>query len=362
MSSRRPLSQRAVEAALFASGTATKLRKLARGQAAGERIMSNARAAFYVRVWTEAAESLSLPLDVVDGSLVSIFTGERRLLVRANVTSLDDVLTVEISEAKALVNRLLAARSIPTPRHIRCRFSEIGRAWEFMSHIGGPSVVKPATHGIGGYGVTTGVRTRKQLAWALSHARSVEAQVVVEELVDGDVYRLLYLDGELMDAVLRAPACLTADGTSSIRQLVARENFDRLQAGIDAAQELLRVDRDMRQSLIEQGYSLGSVPPAAQRVRLKRVANDNRRQDNAPALGAICPEIVRSGAVAAATVGLRYAGVDIITKDPGRPLESNGGAVLEVNHGPGLYYHYMNAGPGTPVAKMVLEQLQKRPW
>jgi cyanophycin synthetase len=92
-------------------------------------------------------------------------------------------------------------------------------------------------------------------------------------------------------------------------------------------------------------------------VRLKHVINDNNREENSPALQSVCPELARTGAEAAATVGLRFAGVDVITSDPTVALRESGGAILEVNHGPGLYYHYMNSGAGTPIAKMILERL-----
>ena len=66
-----------------------------------------------------------------------------------------------------------------------------------------------------------------------------------------------------------------------------------------------------------------------------------------------------SGAQAAAVIGARLAGVDIITPDPSISLDKSGGVVLEVNTTPGYYYHYHRRGGPVPVACAILECLLK---
>ncbi len=345
---------------VYALGIVVKGLQFFRRSPPGVRQMKKLRAKFYVDVWTDAAQSCGTPATIVEGSLLSIPLEEGRLLVRRNLTSLDDHLTVELSENKTAVIRILSRRGIPVPRHLEVDFREVTRAWRFVSDLGSHAVVKPALGGIGGLAVTTNVRTRSELAVAMGFGASWGTRLLVEEMLSGSVYRLLYLDGELLDAVQRKPAHVTGDGSSSISQLIKHENERRRRLGIEAAQELLRVDRDMRQSLRSRGYRLRSVPREGEAVRLKSVINDNSREDNRPVLASIGPELVRAGAEAAGAVGLRLAGVDVITPDPTVSLEEAGGAVVEVNHGPGFYYHYMNSGPGVPVAKMVLERLRAR--
>jgi D-alanine-D-alanine ligase-like ATP-grasp enzyme len=57
-------------------------------------------------------------------------------------------------------------------------------------------------------------------------------------------------------------------------------------------------------------------------------------------------------------VGLRLAGVDVITPDASRPLEEAGGVVAEVNGTPGIHHHYHVAdrANATPVAVPILER------
>ena len=338
-------------------GLQYRLRRRWRRSTTGEREISRLRTVFYRSVWEEAAAAVGGSVQPLQGSLLEVRCPGVRLLVQKNVTSLDDPITVAMAMDKPLVSRLLARRGIPVPRHEVCRFDDVPRAWRFVSTVGRPCVVKPAKYGIGGFGITCGVRTRLQLAMAMAHARAVDTELLIEEMIEGEVFRLLYLDGELLDAVLRSPPSVVGDGVSTIRRLVEKDNADRLRQGTEAAQTMLKLDRELKSRLRDRGLRLTSVPPAGEAIRLKRVVNDNRREDNRPAMDDICPALATVGAEAAAAVGVRLAGVDVITRDPSLPLFGSGGAVIEVNSGPGLYYHYMKAETGVPVAAMILERL-----
>ena len=70
-------------------------------------------------------------------------------------------------------------------------------------------------------------------------------------------------------------------------------------------------------------------------------------------------EVVEQVRAAAAAVGVRLAGVDVVAPDIGRSLAASDGVVLEVNPIPGLQHHYNVADPeaATKVAIPVLEAL-----
>jgi D-alanine-D-alanine ligase-like ATP-grasp enzyme len=172
--------------------------------------------------------------------------------------------------------------------------------------------------------------------------------------VEGNVYRLLYLDGILLDAVMRRPSVVIGDGHSSIRVLLNRENQRRLQAGPTLAYALVTTGLEMRSTLAEQGFSLASVPKAGTRIKLKRVVNENSAEDNIAAGEFLCRGIVEEGAAASAAIGVRLAGIDIITPDPSVPLAQAGGVILEINTSPAFHHHYHRQGPPFPVAKHLL--------
>jgi cyanophycin synthetase len=177
---------------------------------------------------------------------------------------------------------------------------------------------------------------------------------MVEQHVRGDVYRLLFFDGVLMDAVLRKPPAVIADGHSSVRELINRENEARLAAGAHLAHALIVIDMDVHNTLANQNLTLSSVPKEGAVVTLKTVINDNSQQDNLAATHLLCKSIIEDGAAAAAAVGVRFAGIDIITPDPRVPLAESGGVILEVNTTPSYQHHYYKRDGSFPVAVHLL--------
>jgi len=328
-----------------------------KGRAPAARRVAEGRAAFYRAVWADAAKLEGASVAVLDSRLLEIRRGGLRLRIRDNCTSLDDPLTLDVAGDKALVHRLLGAAGVPVPRHKVCRATDIASALAFVTAACTPCVVKPARSTAGGAGVTSGVNDWSSLLMALGRAAAYCRDVVLEEQVPGSEYRLLYLDGRLLDAVRRGPPTVSGDGRSTVRRLIARENRRRLARGIQESQAMLHLDADLRATLAAAGCTLGSVLPAGQVLAVKTVVSENSGEDNTSALGAICPAVVEAASRAAAAVGVRLAGVDLITADPGVSLEQSGGAVIEVNTTPSLYCHYAKRPGPTPVARLVLHEL-----
>jgi glutathione synthase/RimK-type ligase-like ATP-grasp enzyme len=75
---------------------------------------------------------------------------------------------------------------------------------------------------------------------------------------------------------------------------------------------------------------------------VKTVTNEGRIEDCTTARGELCAEIVDDARRAAEAVGVRLAGVDVITDDPARPLRG-GGVIAKVNGTPALHRHYQVA-------------------
>ena len=308
------------------------------------------RTSFYKKMWEEAAASIDATVVDLGGSVLEVRRGPARIRVCDKFTSADDPVTIRVTEDRVLANRLFAENGVLVPRHSVFHLGDLEQAWSFVTSLGKPAVVKPARGSDGGNGVTGGVARKRDLASAMALAGAFCEQVIVEEEIHGDTFRLLYLDGVLLDAVRRHPLTVRGDGSSSLRRLISQ------QGGADARTVRLLRDRDMQWTLRRRGYSLRSVPRAGEVIRLRTVVRGTR-EENVRAVGDLCESVIRSGANAAAAVGARLAGVDLITTDPSLSLEQSHGAVIEVNTPPGLYYHYVTDKGSAPVARANLERL-----
>jgi cyanophycin synthetase len=177
--------------------------------------------------------------------------------------------------------------------------------------------------------------------------------------VSGESYRLLYLDGTLLDAVRRHLPRVTGDGRSTIAQLIAAENRRRARVARWAVVDWLPVDLDCRWALRAAGWSLRSVPPAGRDVVVRRATRWGGETDNESVRAILGSALIAEGAKAAAALGVRLAGVDVITSDPRVGLQESGGVINEVNTTPGLHYHYQVRNPEAmvPVAVSILRLL-----
>jgi cyanophycin synthetase len=258
---------------------------------------------------------------------------------------LDDTVTVRAALDKRYAHQELRRRGLPTPEHCEIRSDDFAAAASFLRSSGTPLVVKPAAGTGGGLGTTAGVRAERQLGRAMLLARRRSKQILLERQIPGDVYRLLFLEGELLDVVRRLPPHVTGDGQSTIAELIRQENERRMAARGHRGMPLITMTLDCLFTLESAGLTLRSVPDAGRRVQVKTVTNQSGPDDNFTIGNSVSSELVADARLAAVALGVRLAGIDLITTDPSQALAETGGVVLEVNAGPGLHHHYHVADP-----------------
>ncbi|WDI41788.1 hypothetical protein [Bremerella sp. P1] len=297
--------------------------------------MQRQRDEFYSHAWEQAAAQVGASLEHLGGGLFEFHRKGESTRVFKNYTTLDDPVTLRLAGNKPLVLKKLEHIAKVSPWKA-FTLKTIEAAYEFLD--GSPHVVKPARNTGAGSGVTTGVRTIRDLRRSVATARAFDTTMLIERQIAGDNYRLLFLHGELIEVVHRGAPVVVGDGKSSIQQLIASENALRREQGWRRAQTMLSVDDDMRRTLSASDLTLRSIPKSGQSVVLKTVINENRAAEN-QLVQDMCPEIVNLCRKCALELGIQLAGVDIITADPSVPLEESGGVVLEMNTTPGLYHH-----------------------
>lgn len=314
------------------------------------------RAEFYDRAWREAAEALGAEARVVGREILEITLGERRTRVLNSMTTADDPVTLRLANDKTTVHRLFSMHGLPVPDHVEFTLKSLEHAERFMERVGGLVVVKAARATGAGQGVTTGIRTRSQLKNAALHAAVYSTELLIERQVPGRVYRLLFAGGTLIDTVLRNRPTVVGNGRSTVRELVSEENDSRLRQG-EGAQALLHIDLDMKVTLARQALSMRFIPADGAEVVVKSVTNDNAPRDNESANNVLCEPIIDACRQAIDAIGIRLAGVDVVTADPSKPLHESGGVILEINASPGYHYHYHRRDVGAAVAVPILAML-----
>lgn len=317
------------------------------------------RADFYEQVWKAAAAQTASTLEPLGDGIFKITKGGKSLLVYQQYTQLGDAVADRLIANKRIIYELLAKIDAPIPRYLHLKRHDFSAAKTFMREIGGPLVVKPAYGTGAGAGITTNVIGSRRLYQALAWSRAFCPETIIEEQIKGKNYRLLFLEGELLDCVIRHPPTVTGDGESSIRRLIRKENATRTKRGSRLAQDLIFQDLDTKYTLAAQGLSLSTKPSKGQVVKVKDIINANRAEENESPPTAPPESLVALGRKISQKIGVSLVGIDIIAEDLTGDLRKSGGAVIEVNTPPGHFYHHLKKGKGYPVAVRLLERAFK---
>ena len=203
--------------------------------------------------------------------------------------------------------------------------------------IGFPVVVKPFAAGMG-LGVCADIRDESGLAVAWNAARPFAPQgVLVERHVAGLDHRLTVFGGRLAWAVVRHPARVIADGTSTICELIAAENTRRTTVGRPSELKSIEIDAEIEQQLRQAGLALDSRPPAGAEIRLRSVANVARGGTIEDCTARVHPDVRAMAEAIARTVRMDSLGIDFITPDISRSWREVSCAVIEINQTPSLF-------------------------
>lgn len=301
----------------------------------------------------DAADDRNIPaIRLNAGNLVQLGYGARQRRIWTAETDATSAIAESISRDKALTKTLLGACGVPVPDGRVVDTTEA--AWEAAQDIGVPVVVKPSD-GNHGRGVFTNLATREQVAAAYAVAREEGSGVIVEKFVPGIEHRLLVVAGRVVAAARGEETFVTGDGRSTVAELVETQiNSNPLRGSSeDHPLNLVRIDSAARLELQKQGCGPDSVPDCGVSILLQR--NGSVAFD---VTDSVHPEVAEIAALAARIVGLDIAGVDLLARDISRPLSEQGGAIVEVNAGPGLLMHLKPAeGEARPVGRAIVDSL-----
>ena len=289
-------------------------------------------------------------------SLCQLGYGANQKRIQATVTSDTSSIGVEVACDKEDTKHLLGQAQVPIPKGDVIR-SERGLK-DAIEDVGYPVVLKPI-NGNHGRGITANITNWEDALVAFEAAKAVSRSVIVEKYITGEDHRLLVINYKLVAAARRTPAHVVGDGSSTIQQLIDKVNEDpRRGYGHEKVLTAIKVD-DMTKGILEANeLTLDTVLPEGKILHLKDTANLSTGGTATDILDLVHPSNVFMAERISKIIGLDICGIDVMTSDISIPLKETGGAVLEVNAGPGFRMHLAPTN-GLPrnVASPVIDML-----
>lgn len=307
----------------------------------------------------EEAEARGIPwIRLNKYSLCQLGYGANQKRIQATVTSETSSIGVEIACDKEDTKFLLEQAEVQTPRgDIIRRESSLEEACRY---VGYPLVIKPVD-GNHGRGITVDIRNYEDALTAFRSAKesSRSGAIIVEKFITGQDYRLLVINHKLVAAALRSPAHVIGDGKSTIQELIDEVNKDpRRGFGHENVLTQITVNELTLGIIKASGYTLESVLKKDERLVLKDTANLSTGGTAEDVTDIVHPANVFMAERISKIIDLDICGIDVMTTDISKPLEETGGAVLEVNAGPGFRMHLApTSGLPRNVAAPVIDKL-----
>lgn len=305
----------------------------------------------------EEAASRGIPwIRLNQYSLCQLGYGANQKRIQATVTSETSSIGVELACDKEDTKYLLEQAEVEVPRgDIISRERSLEEACDY---VGFPLVIKPID-GNHGRGITVDIQNYEEALVAFHAAKEVSRRVIVEKYITGEDYRLLVINNVLVAAAKRTPAHVIGDGKSTIQELVDKVNEDpRRGYGHENVLTMITIN-DLTKTIIKDaGYTVDSVLAEGEKLILKDTANLSTGGTAEDVTDIVHPANVSMAERISKIIDLDICGIDVMTSDISKPLSETGGAVLEVNAGPGFRMHLApTTGLPRNVAAPVVDKL-----
>lgn len=208
-----------------------------------------------------------------------------------------------------------------------------------------PLVVKP-NNGTWGLHITVGIATfdeyRAAIQFATEYKPSEHSYVVVEEMFDGEEYRILLTRDKVIGVLQRIPANVVGDGVQTIQQLIQQKNQEPIRNAPDSrrSHKKIRVTEAVQKNLVEQSVTLETIPQSGVLIQLKKVSNVSQGGDAIDVTDQVHPSVKKIALKAIRAVpGLSFTGIDFMTKDISQPQTEETYTIIEMNDSPGFDIH-----------------------
>ncbi|WP_298904405.1 cyanophycin synthetase [uncultured Psychroserpens sp.] len=307
----------------------------------------------------EEAEARGIPwIRLNKYSLCQLGYGANQKRIQATVTSETSSIGVELACDKEDTKYLLEQAEVEVPRGDIIRRER--SLEEACRYVGYPLVIKPID-GNHGRGITVDIQNYDDALVAFRHAKdsSKSGAIIIEKFIIGEDYRLLVINNKLVAAAIRTPAHVVGNGKSTVQELIDEVNSDpRRGYGHEKVLTQITTNELTRKLIKDAGYTLDSVIAEGERLILKDTANLSTGGTAEDVTDIVHPANVSMAERISKIIDLDICGIDIMTTDISKPLSETGGAVLEVNAGPGFRMHLApTTGLPRNVAAPVIDKL-----
>jgi len=241
-----------------------------------------------------------------------------------------------------MINKFLTA-GIPVPKGGACR--TIKEALDIFHKINSTVIAKPVIGSRSRHTIIN-IATEPELIHAFNVAQEISPWVIIEQHLEGFVYRATVIGGEVVGVLRREPANVMGNGHSNIKQLIVEENKNPLRHG--PTFHPLLMDLAAKAELLRQGLTWDSIPKEGQMIILNSKVGRGEGASNTDVTDQTHPDNIKLFEQIDAFLGDPLVGIDFIINDITKPwTKQKNCGVIECNAMPfiDLHHHPLRGQP-----------------
>jgi GNAT-family acetyltransferase (TIGR03103 family) len=285
----------------------------------------------YAAIIVNEARRRGIAVEVLDEeqNFFSLSFGGRTILCRESLSELTTAVAMSICDDKRVTSRLLAKAGLRVPQQRMAASQQDNEA--FLSEHR-RIVVKPA-RGEQGAGVSVDIREPKALATAIERAKAVDAEVILEQLVEGKDLRIIVINYEVVAAAVRKPAQIIGTGRHTIVKLIEKQS--RRRSAATGGESRIPLDQETRRSVAAAGHSLDEILPEGEALTVRATANLHTGGTIHDVTARLHPVLAQAAIEAARIINIPVVGLDFVVPH----VDGEEYAIIEANERPGLANH-----------------------
>lgn len=257
---------------------------------------------------------------------------KKEIVAQATMTRLDPYNVVQLMGSKHATKYVLENANLSVPKGGLIRSPEEGLSF-IADHTLCDIVIKPNTTNYG-EGVHL-LRRSENPKKALTDALRYDTEVIIEQWIHGEEFRLLVIDGKCCGVIKREGANVIGDGKHTIKELVKQKNTDPLH--FRPQKEQLKLSAYERRILKGQGLTSASIPSKGKKIFLRDNTNVSTGGDAIDCTDEIHSYYKQLAVKATHILGANICGIDMIVSAPRK--KDGKYAIIEANYNPMIASH-----------------------
>lgn len=301
-------------------------------------------------------------LDPVSNSYVASIEGNYTYL-RGILTPLNTLSASSLANDKLMSKKMMQLCKIPTPDYLcfsthkkyKKSDDDVRKLLsEFLNMH--PRIIAKPQNGLKSRDVFLNITNVEEALEAYNHIVNKNYKgVLFENFIEGDVHRVLLVDGKLVAGLRREKGYILADGINDLKTLIENKNNYLNHGGRNVGR--IEVTEKLGEILKDQGYeSLNSIPQKDAKIfteidfsnleTVSEITNDIDRN------------LVTKLSKFAKSVGLNLTGIDVISTDISDETKCS---IIEINKEPAIdFHHYPDHGNPINVAGEIADAIIKK--